>query len=539
MKKAIKVIALFMTAAMTIACFAGCSKNEQTQATTDGKSFTLWTAMDGNSTVSLMSYNEMLFFQELEKLTGVHIDFIHPIAGSTGNEAFVTMISGSERPDIMEYYWTSYTGGPQQAIDDGVIVALNDYLKDHAPNYYDYMEGEKGKANGYQYKVETTTEQGQYYGFNALNIGDLRCFAGLYVRADKLEQWGLDIPETIDDWAAVFAKAKADGFNKPFTTNKDVMSYAEPYHGFNTAFDVGKNIYIDNGKATFAPFQKGYKEFVALMAEWTKLGYVDTGFVTNDSAKIEGNIANGYSIAAYGWVSTLDKLTTAAKEKFPSFSLAACPFPSAKKGEPSRFGGVSGEATPTAYGISTTCGNIEKAIEWCDNFYTEEGSVLRNFGVEGDTYTIEEKDGEKHYVYTEKITNYKDEGFTSIAQALYKYMLPANHPGLNQHPDYLAGYYPLPAQIDAVEVWNKGVPQARKTKLPEMLAYTEDEAREKTDILEVARPELDVAISNIILGKASIDTYDAAIEKAKENGYDRVLEIEQAAYDRYMSKLDK
>ena len=165
--------------------------------------------------------------------------------------------------------------------------------------------------------------------------------------------------------------------------------------------------------------------------------------------------------------------------------------------------------------------------------------MLRNFGVEGDTYTIEEKDGEKHYIYTEKITNYKDEGFTSIAQALYQYMLPANHPGLNQHPDYLAGYYPLPAQIDAVEVWNKGVPQARKTKLPEMLAYTEDEAREKTDILEVARPELDVAISNIILGKASIDTYDAAIEKAKENGYDRVLEIEQAAYDRYMSKLDK
>lgn len=37
-------------------------------------------------------------------MTGVHIDFIHPIAGSTGNEAFVTMISGSERPDIMEYY---------------------------------------------------------------------------------------------------------------------------------------------------------------------------------------------------------------------------------------------------------------------------------------------------------------------------------------------------------------------------------------------------------------------------------------------------
>jgi len=34
------------------------------------------------------------------------------------------------------------------------------------------------------------------------------------------------------------------------------------------------------------------------------------------------------------------------------------------------------------------------------------------------------------------------------------------------------------------------------------------------------------------------DTYDAAIETAKANGYDRWTEIVQGAYDRYISKFE-
>ena len=74
--------------------------------------------------------------------------------------------------------------------------------------------------------------------------------------------------------------------------------------------------------------------------------------------------------------------------------------------------------------------------------------------------------------------------------------------------------------------------------LPE-IPLTEEEASEKTDILEVADPELEVAILDIMLGKASIDTYDDAIKKAKENEYERVVEIYQTAYDRYLGKLNK
>ena len=538
MKKATKLLALILAVGMMAGVFCACGGDGNDYvATTDGKSFTYWTVVDGNSASTLSGYDEMLFYQEMEKATGVHIDFIHPIEGSTGNEAFIAMLTGEKTPDIIEYNWVGYSGGPQQALDDEVIISLNDFLEEHAPNYYDYMEGEKAKERDYAFKLQATTDDGRYYGFNVLNIGETRGFGGVYVRSDLLKKWGLDIPETIDDWTAVFAKAKAEGFSKPFTSVCDPISFKSyGMHSFNTAYGVGKHFYLEGDKVVFGPFQDGYKEYVAQLAEWTKAGYIDTGFITNTNAEIEGNMANDISIAAWGYVgSGIGKILPAAQANNPSYDIAACPFPVAKKGDKSEFSSINQDATALALAITPSCGNYEKAVEWCDFRYSEEGMELQLFGVEGETYTVTEKDGVKHYTYTEKITDLEKNGFTSVNEALYHYMLPANHPGYNQHIDYLNGYYQMKQQQDAMVIWNEPADRALPHRLP-TLGLTEDETREITDIQEIAEPELEVAICDIILGKKSIGTYDAAIKEAKANGYDRWIEIQQEAYDRYISK---
>ncbi|MBE7052322.1 MAG: extracellular solute-binding protein [Ruminococcaceae bacterium] len=365
MKRFSKIIVALSCMALLASAFAGCGGNTTEHAQTDGKNFTYWAVMDPMSQETLQNYNEMMFYQEMEKRTGVHIDFIHPIEGSTGNEAFIAMLSGDKIPDMIEYNWGSYSGGPQQALDDDVIIALNDYMKDHAPNYYDYMEGEKGKADNYEYKLQATTDDGRYYGFNILNIGETKGFAGLYTRADLLKKWDMEIPETIDEWEAVFAKAKAEGFSKPFTSACDVISFkSATTHSFNTAFNVGKQMYLEDGKVVFAPFEKGYKEYVAQMADWFKKGYIDAGFITNDSAKIESNMTNGTSMTTYGYVgSGIGKILPAAQAQNPEFDLVACPNPVANSGEVAQFQNTCSDASTEAIGISTTCGNFEKAIE--------------------------------------------------------------------------------------------------------------------------------------------------------------------------------
>ena len=131
MKRFSKIIVALSCMALLASAFAGCGGNTTEHAQTDGKNFTYWAVMDPMSQETLQNYNEMMFYQEMEKRTGVHIDFIHPIEGSTGNEAFIAMLSGDKIPDMIEYNWSSYSGGPQQALDDDVIIALNDYMKDY------------------------------------------------------------------------------------------------------------------------------------------------------------------------------------------------------------------------------------------------------------------------------------------------------------------------------------------------------------------------------------------------------------------------
>lgn len=538
LKATSKTVAAISAICLIATAFSGCGKEDKKAVSFDADSLSFWGVLDADSLSSISDYSELMLYQELEKRTGIKIDFQHPIQGSTGNEAFLTMISGSELPDIIEYNWSTYNGGAQAAIDDGLIIELNNYLKDYAPNYYDYMEGERGKENNYLYKYQATTAEGNYYGFNRLNIGTARVFEALYVRADLLKKWNMDIPVTIDDWTALFAKAKSEGIETPFTSGNNITKNTYCCISFHNGFNVGSSFYLDDGKVKFGPFEKGYKEYIAQMAEWVKLGYMDSGFVTNDSDKLLGKIVNGKSIASIGGIGgSIGKVLPAGKKINPEFDLVACPFPVEKAGDSVKYLSATGEATGIANAISTQCKNVEKAVEWCDFVYGEEGFLLQTFGIEGDTYTIEEKDGEKHYVYTDKIAKPETIGKNSVVEAMYSYMLPANHPGLDQHPDYLDGYYQYQCQKDALDIVNSGIDEVKKHILPE-LNYTEEETERRIDIEMINYDEFEVAITDIVLGKASIDTYDTAVKTLKENGYEELLNIHQSAYDRYMAKFE-
>ena len=216
MKKATKILALILTVVLAAGVLCGCGGSDK--AKEKGK-YTYWVSVNSATSQTIKSYEELLMYQEMEKRTGIEVDFIHPSAGSTGSEAFQILLTSTDMPDMVEYSWKSYPGGADKAIENKVIIALNKYMKESAPNYYSYMEGEKAKENPL-YRVQTITEGGNYYGFRNMNIGTYRGFGGLIVRKDLIESWGLKVPVTIDDWTLVLKTAKENGVNKPLTGSR-------------------------------------------------------------------------------------------------------------------------------------------------------------------------------------------------------------------------------------------------------------------------------------------------------------------------------
>ena len=56
-------------------------KAERATTETEGKTLSYWAAMDSVLATRVQSYNEVAMYQQREKDTGIHIDFIHPAAG--------------------------------------------------------------------------------------------------------------------------------------------------------------------------------------------------------------------------------------------------------------------------------------------------------------------------------------------------------------------------------------------------------------------------------------------------------------------------
>ena len=146
-----RALALGMSATMVGATLAGCggsasstaatstetasSAATEAEATTDsdkpfaGTTLTWYTTLNGNVSDNYANLGDTPWAKYVQERTGITIEFQHPTQGSEAEE-FAVMLASGEYPDIIEYTWTTYSGGAGAAINDGVIISLDDYMAD-------------------------------------------------------------------------------------------------------------------------------------------------------------------------------------------------------------------------------------------------------------------------------------------------------------------------------------------------------------------------------------------------------------------------
>lgn len=126
--------------------------------------------------------------------TGIKLEWI-PVSASIATEQFNLMLASGNVPDIVKYDWTSLPGGAQSAVDAGQILKLNDYIRDYMPNLKKYLSDNPAADK------QAKNDNGNYCFVPAYR-GDpqLLTYMGPIVRKDWLDELGLDVAETIDDW---------------------------------------------------------------------------------------------------------------------------------------------------------------------------------------------------------------------------------------------------------------------------------------------------------------------------------------------------
>lgn len=378
------------------------------------------------------NYSQMPWYKVEAEKTGVTVEYIHPVVGQE-KEQFNLMIASGDMPDIVRYDWKAFSGGPEKAISDGTIISLNEAIDNYAPNLKKVLQtySEVDKS--------IKTDSNKYYTFPMVRTSEsLVVYAGLIIRKDWLEDLGLEVPETLDEWyAALKAFKEKKGADAPLTYNsKGVPNYSS----IAGAFGISSSFYLENGKVKYGPYEPSYKNYLALMAKWYKEGLIDPDIATVDKTLMHSKILNGKSGAiiglAGGDLGTLLKNTAKKDEKF---DLAGAPYPVLKKGDKPQFGQRDGMVVyGESVAISKNCKNIEAAVRFLDWYYTEEGMLLQNFGIEGQSYQMQ--NGYPKYI------NLKP------GETMPSDYIKVNAPGLND-PRYFEQSAGLPQQQDAVKRW--------------------------------------------------------------------------------------
>ncbi|MEF2248432.1 extracellular solute-binding protein [Paenibacillus sp. IITD108] len=478
-----------------------------------------WSELGASPSRTLQTYNDALFYQELEKRTGVHINFEHPAVGSE-KEQFNLLIASGKYPDMIEYNFTAYPGGPEKALADNVIIELNEIIDKHAPNLKKYLDEHP------EMKKQISTDAGKMYVFPSIGIGNHGVSGGLVVREDWLKELGISEPQTVEDWTNMLRAFKEKkSAAAPLALSLSNLNLQQ----FNGAFGVSTEFYLDNGAVKYGPIEAGYKQYLQLLSEWYAEGLLDPDFSTQDSAALDAKVVNGKTGAFFAYIgSGMGKYLPALQEKDPSYNLIGVQFPVLNAADEPHFISTSYEFRGQgSVGITTANKNIEETAKWLDYYYTDEGHILKSFGVEGVTFN----DVNGYPQYSDLIL--KNPDGLSVSDAMNKYLRVAT-PAIGFVGDdrYSEQYYGYEQQKDASVTFSKYQQNAYQTRLP-LISHTPEEANELATIMAEINTYREEMFLKFIMGTESLDKFDAYVEQLKKMKIDRAIEMKQAAVERY------
>ena len=548
-KIAVIIIMILLVSSMLAACSSGGGNSKgsntvpnnegitkepagevQTEATTypinTDKKLTYWGEMNGNLVGVKATHEDVPFFQEWQKVTGVDLQFTAPPSGQV-KEAMNMLLASGTLPDLIEYNFIGdFPGGPEKAINDGYIIELNDLINKYAPNLKKFLEENP------EIDKMVKTDSGSYYVFPFVRYDEyLRVFQGPIVRKDWLDELGLPVPETIDDWTTMLRAFKEKkGATAPLSFNSKPRFFSDSGNGaISGAFGVNRGFYLEENDIKFGPAEPGFKDYLNQMHEWYAEGLIDKNAATADTKSLDSNMATGATGATIGNAGGgIGKWQPLVEANEPNAVLVAAPYPVLNKGDKPKFGQMNhAYASEGTVAITTAAKDPELAVRMLDFGYSEEGRLFFNFGTEGVSYNMV---GD-YPTYTDLLLKNPDN--LAPAQAISLYARGSYNGPFIQDKRYAEQFFILDTQKEAVNVWKNT--DAAMHNLPP-ITPTPDESSDFATIMNDINTLVDEMTTKIIIGVEPIDAYESYLEKMKSLKLDRAIEIQSAALERFNNR---
>ncbi len=453
--------------------------------------------------------------------TGVNLEWV---VCEDNNAMNLLFADATDLPDLIYWRPYSYAGGPQKAIEDGVMVPFTvEEAAQFAPDFLAAVEAAEEDV-----RRTMMTDDGEFFGMGMImDDPALQNASGILVREDWLREFGMEVPNTPEELEAYLQACKdVKGISDAMSS---VWANDMLYYGLITSpFGLVKaQEYQVDGTVHFGYAEPEYKEVLAWLNGLAEKDLLDTHFTWPEKSDYYGEKIGCWFNSIGSGIGTY--MATMEAED-PEFEVVAVPSLVAKDGDVAMTGLAEKPVGPAYVWITPNCENKELALKFMNYGYTEAGDLLWNFGVEGESFTM--VDGVP--TYTEWITHNPDGLSMQEAMAQYNRAAVGGGGTFCQSVEYAKQYFWREQQQEATVTWAQH--DGYKYRMPNYSVAEADAAeysRIKADIetyVEECKPKF-------ISGEMSLDDFDTVyIKTLKDMGLDRMQEIVQEACDRFYAR---
>ena len=489
--------------------------------TTD-QSLTLWKQLDGSiAEGGYTTSNETPGFLAWEEGTGIHVD----IQEYNDVTSLVLAISGaSELPDMFMMDPANYNGNVMGMVNDELIIQVTpEMLEENAPDYWAYINQPM-----YMDLIQQLDGNMYYFSGHVFEPESIyRYWKGFFYRGDILEKAGWEkFPTTIDEFYQCLVDLKDAGITTPLVFQsgselKNMLQYGDISSPFGL---VCTGEYQVDGVWHFGAYEPEYKDVLAFMHKLYDEGLISVDYLNMEGSVSQSMLCTGEAAVFYGNNSRLNTFKSSVEEGgwlYPGAPLCA------EGAERAMYHFADPMVTlGDSTFITADSKNPELCLQFLNYLYTEKGNLVRNFGVEGQSYEI--VDGIPRY--TELITN-NPEGHALDGMARSWGLI--NWPGI--HADVMnAQRHPSDTQVVAYELWSDS---DHDKYVVTHTVVLDDLLDEYTDLWVDIDLYINECRAKFISGEMDVETeFDAYIDHLKSMGMDRVVELKQLTLDAYNAR---